>query len=200
MTRRPRLVVMAGGTASGKTTLAQALAERMDLLLLNHDRYYRDIPDPASADFDHPDSLETDLLVQHVDELLAGRPAQLPVYEFRHHRRAAQTERAEPRPIILVEGILTLHHPGLADRADLSVFVHAEPDVRLARRVLRDIAARGRSPESVIDRYLGMVRPAHQEFIEPSRQRASLVLDGGGSFDAALAELQAAVASLKTGT
>ncbi len=196
---RPRLIVMAGGTASGKSTLARALAESLGdrLLLLEHDRYYIDHPDPDTADFDHPDSLETGLLVENLDALLAGRPARLPVYEFARHRRAPAPEVVAPRPIVLVEGILTLHHGPLADRADLRVFVDAPADVRLARRFVRDLARRGRTPESVRDRYLAMVRPAHERFVEPSRDRADLVLAGDGPFDVALTRLQAAIEALR---
>lgn len=195
---RPRLVVMAGGTASGKSTLARALSERMGerLLLLQHDRYYRTLDDPDTADFDHPDSLETDLLVHNVRELLAGRPTQLPVYEFRSHRRADHTQTARPAPLLLVEGILTLHHPGLVQAADLRVFVDAPADIRLARRVRRDLAKRGRTPESVLDRYLQMVRPAHERFVEPSRRHADVVLLGHGDFDTSLRALEAAVRPL----
>lgn len=196
---RARLVVMAGGTASGKSTLARALSESLgdQLLLLQHDRYYINHPDPATADFDHPDSLETSLLVRNLDALLSGRPARLPVYEFAHHRRAAAPEVVSPRPIVLVEGILTLHHAPLAERADLRVYVDAPADVRLARRFVRDLARRGRTPESVRDRYLSMVRPAHDRFVEPSRTCADLVLAGDGTFDVELARLQAAIQALQ---
>lgn len=194
----PRLVVMAGGSASGKSTLARLLQERMPdrLLLLQHDRYYRTLANPETADFDHPDALDTDLLVQNLDELMAGRPTALPVYDFPQHRRKEETETVAPRPILLVEGILTLAHGPLAQRADLRVFVHADADVRLARRLRRDLARRGRTLDSVLQRYLTQVRPGHLDFVEPSRGSAHLVLDGEGPVEDALASLEAAVRGL----
>lgn len=195
---KPRVLVMAGGTASGKTTLARRLVEALGdrVLLLNHDRYYLDQPDPSVADFDHPSALETRLLVENLDALLAGRPADLPIYDFPTHRRQPEVERVAPRPLILVEGILVLSDPELRRRADLTVYVEAAADVRLARRVRRDAAKRGRTVTMILDRYLAMVRPAHLQFIEPCREGADLVLDGEGPLDQAAASLEAAARRL----
>lgn len=195
---RPKVLVMAGGTASGKTTLARRLVAALgdQVLLLTHDRYYLDQPDPSVADFDHPDALETSLLVENLDDLLAGRSADLPVYDFPTHRRQPEVERVAPRPLVLVEGILVLSDPELKRRADLTVFVEAAADVRLARRVRRDAAKRGRTVPMILDRYLSMVRPAHLEFIEPCRKHADLVLDGEGSIEAAAAALEDAARRL----
>lgn len=194
----PKLLLMAGGTASGKSTLAKRLQARLgtQLLLLNHDRYYLDQPDPSVADFDHPSSLETSLLVKNLDDLLAGRPASLPVYDFPTHRRQPQVDVVQPRPLVLVEGILVLSEPALRQRADLTVFVHAPADVRLARRVRRDAAKRGRTVSMILDRYLTMVRPAHLAWIEPCRALADLEIDGEGDLDAATATLEAAARQL----
>ncbi|MEC7949231.1 MAG: uridine kinase [Myxococcota bacterium] len=188
--KRPFLVVMAGGSASGKTTVAEGIAAQGDVLLISHDRYYRDAPDPASHNFDHPDALETTMLVEQVRELCAGRAVELPIYGFEGHRRAPHTERVEPRRIILVEGILTLQHAALAALADLRVYVSAAADIRLARRVLRDVAQRGRQLEGVVQRYLEHVRPMHDRFVAPARQTADLVLDGHTAPGALIAQLR----------
>ncbi len=190
---RPFVVVMAGGTASGKTTIANGLAQDPDVLLISHDRYYRDAADPASTNFDHPDSLETELLVEHVNALCRGVAVDLPRYGFAGHRRAPHTDRVDPHPILLVEGILTLCDAALADVADLRVFVQASSDVRLARRVLRDVEDRGRNLDQVVHRYLDMVRPMHDRFVAPSIRRADLVLNGESDPEALVAELRRAV-------
>ncbi len=191
----PFVVVVGGGTASGKTTLARAVAARTGALLVAQDRYYYGADDPAHFDFDHPDALETDLLVRHLRELCAGRPVDLPVYDFARHARAAVADRVDPAPLIVVEGILTLAHAGLVALADLRVFVDAPPDVRLARRLRRDTAERGRTVEGVLDQYLGSVRPGHLRFVEPSRTRADLVLDGERPVPELVDALLAAVAA-----
>lgn len=192
---RPFVVVMAGGTASGKTTIASGLARDPDVLLISHDRYYRDAPEPASHNFDHPDALETELLVEHVAALARGRAVELPIYGFAGHRRAPHTDRVEPRPVLLVEGILTLWDDALAELADLRVFVRASPDVRLARRVLRDVEQRGRNLDQVVHRYLDMVKPMHERFVAPTAQRADLVLNGEGDPALLIAELRRVVDS-----
>lgn len=190
---RPFVVVMAGGSASGKTTVATGLADQSDVLLISHDRYYLDAPDPASHNFDHPAALETSLLVAQVERLVAGRAVELPIYGFEGHRRAPHTDRVEPRPVVLVEGILTLEHAPLAALADLRVFVDAPADVRLSRRVLRDVAVRGRHLDGVVQRYLDHVRPMHDRYIEPSRARADLILDGERPPAELIAELLQAI-------
>jgi uridine kinase len=187
---RPLVVVIAGGTASGKTTIATGLAASSDVLLISHDRYYRDAAEPASHNFDHPDALETSLLVQHVQALQAGEAVELPVYGFSGHRRAPHTDRVEPRPILLIEGILTLEHTDLAALADLRVYVRAPADVRLARRVNRDVEERGRELKQVLQRYLEMVRPMHDRFVAPTQERADLVMNGEGEPAALVADLR----------
>ena len=174
------ILLIAGGTASGKSTLARALAERTGALLIEHDRYYKSVSveDAPSHNFDEPAALETELLIEHLDALSRGEHVLLPIYDFAHHRRSEQTTRVGPRPVILVEGILALAEPALRDRATVRVFVSAEADVRLARRVRRDVLERGRDIEEVLLRYFATVRPMHAQWIEPTRAFADLVLDG----------------------
>ncbi len=175
---RPFIVVVAGGTASGKTTIAHHAATLLGATVIGHDRYYRDVDDPQNHDFDHPDSLETSLLVHHIDALHQGRAVELPVYDFATHSRRNIAETVHPRPVMVVEGILTLADPGVAQRADLAVFVHADDDVRLARRIRRDVAERGRTWDDVIRQWLSTVRPAHLRHVAPCRDNVALVLDG----------------------
>jgi len=178
-----RILAIAGGTASGKSTLSDAVVSALGAMAtrVHHDRYYRAPPpeaDPASWNFDHPDALETALMVDHVRALRDGHAADVPRYDFTTHARQATMERLDPRPVVVVEGILVLAEPAVRDLADLSVFVDAPADIRLARRLRRDVAERGREPLQVLDRYLSMVRPMHEAWVAPSRAHADLVLDG----------------------
>lgn len=179
--KRPFIVGIAGGTASGKTTLAMLAARRLDAGLLTHDRYYKNAN--AKTNFDHPDALETERLVADLDTLRSGHPADAPLYDFATHTRREDSGRVEARPIILVEGILVLTTLELRARFDLPVYVQAAADVRLIRRVRRDIAERGRDLESVLQQYLTTVRPMHELFVEPSAVHAELVLDGEGAIE-----------------
>ncbi|MDP2308326.1 MAG: uridine kinase [Pseudomonadota bacterium] len=189
--RRPFVVGIAGGTASGKTSLAELLVARTGASLVTHDRYYRDAD--ASTNFDHPDSLDTARLVEDLDRLRAGQPADLPVYYFPTHKRLPATERLTPGPLLVVEGILVLAEPALRARFDLCVFVHAAADVRLVRRVRRDILERGRDLESVLGQYLATVRPMHEAYVEPSAAHATLRLDGERALEGELSRLLAAL-------
>ncbi len=173
---RPFIVGIAGGTASGKTTLARLASLRTGAALLTHDRYYRDAhPD---TNFDHPDALDTAGLVADLDRLRAGLAVDLPIYDFATHKRLPTTDRLTPGPLLLVEGILVLAEPTLRARFDLCVYVEAAADLRLIRRVRRDITERGRDVESVLAQYLATVRPMHEAFVQPSAAHAALVLDG----------------------
>lgn len=191
---RPLVIGVAGGTASGKTTIVAQACERLGALRVTHDRYYRN--GDASTNFDHPDALETSLLVGHLDALRAGMAVDLPDYDFATHRRRSQLERVEPTRIIVVEGILVLADAELRARFDLAVFVDAPADIRLIRRLLRDTRERGRTPEDVVRQYLETVRPMHERFVQPSLRHASLVLDGTLASDDEVARLVAAAQAL----
>ena len=188
MTPAPFVIGVAGGTGSGKTTVANAILRRVGedgMSVLFHDAYYRDWADlPKDVldrkNFDHPDSLETELLVRHVRALREGMVVEAPIYDFRTHRRTAETRRVLPKRIVLVEGILLFAEPELRKLFDVKVFVDTDADVRLIRRIRRDIAERGRTLESVVEQYYATVRPMHLEFVEPSKRWADLIVPEGG--------------------
>ena len=190
----PFVIGVAGGTGSGKTTVVNAIARKVGeerLAILPHDAYYRDYVDlPKDVldgkNFDHPDSLETDLLIRHVKALKAGAAVEAPIYDFKAHRRAAETRRIEPKRVIVVDGILIFAEPVLRPLFDVKIFVDTDADVRLIRRIRRDIAERGRTVESVVAQYEMTVRPMHLEFVEPSKRWADLIIPEGGENTVAL--------------
>ena len=198
------VIGIAGGSGSGKTTVQRRVMERFGtrrIALLDHDAYYHDLahlaPEQrARFNFDHPDALETDLLVDHLDRLLAGEAVEKPTYSFETHRRLDQTETVAPRPVILVDGILVLAEPALRVRMDVKLFVDAAADVRLMRRIERDLHERGRSIESVMDQYRRTVRPMHLEFVEPSKRHADVIIPRGGRNQVAIDMVLARVQSL----
>jgi uridine kinase len=180
---------MAGGTASGKTTLARRVAQQMgaaQCLPIAHDRYYFDVPDPSVHNYDHLDALDSGLLASHLAKLKAGESASLPVYDFASHIRLREVETVHPAPVVLVEGILVLAEPALNALFDLRVFVEAEESVRLERRVARDMASRGRSRAQVLHQYQSTVAPMHARFVGPSARHAELVVSGEGDLEEAL--------------
>jgi uridine kinase len=184
----PVVIGIAGGTGSGKTTVANVILERVgadSIAFLPHDAYYKDLKHlPKSQrdiiNFDHPDSLETELLVHHLQVLRKGSKIQIPVYDFTTHSRTDQTEKLDPQPIILVEGILIFAEPSLRECFDVKIFVDTPPDIRFIRRLERDIEERGRSVDSVIQQYQTTVRPMHLEFVEPSKRYADVIIPEGG--------------------
>jgi uridine kinase len=187
---------IAGGSGSGKTTVAQNILQRVGpdrITFLQHDAYYKDLSGlpPAQrmeVNFDHPNSLDTELLTKHIKELQSGKAAEIPVYDFSNHSRTNRTFRVEPRRVILVEGILIFAEPALRDLFDVKIFVDTDADIRFIRRMQRDISERGRTVESVIKQYHSTVRPMHMEFVEPSKRYADVIIPEGG-FNAAAMDM-----------
>jgi uridine kinase len=185
---RPVIVGVAGGTGSGKTTVVEQILKGLDsnsVALIQHDSYYRDrshLPEQerAKINYDHPDALETTLLVEHLNRLLAGEPVDIPIYDFATHIRRPECRGVEPRKVIVVEGILILADPALRKLFDIKVFVDTDADIRFIRRMERDIAERARTRESVVGQYMESVRPMHQEFVEPSKRYADVIVPEGG--------------------
>jgi uridine kinase len=191
-----RAVVLgvAGGSGSGKTTVAERILEAVGpdrLAFLSQDSYYRDV-DWESSDqqmdhnFDHPNAIDTPLLIEQIAELRRGEAVEIPIYDFVIHRRRTETRSVPPRRVVLVEGILLLVEPELRDLLDFKIFVDTDADVRLARRLQRDIAERGRTMESVLHQYMATVRPMHLEFVEPSKRWADIIVPEGGENRVAL--------------
>ena len=201
-TYQSMVVGIAGGTGSGKTTLADLIVKSMGpekIAYIAHDAYYRDqkhltFEARAKVNYDHPDSLETDLMVRHLQALLDGQPIERPVYDFSIHSRVEETVRIEPKPVILVEGILIFTEKALRDVFDMKIFVDTDADIRFIRRLTRDIEERGRTVQSVIDQYLNTVRPMHLEFVETTKRYADIIVPEGGlnvvALDMVIARLQ----------
>lgn len=199
----PLVIGIAGGTGSGKTTVANVIVERVGkdkIAYLPHDAYYKDLSNlppvqRASINFDHPHSLDTSLLIDHIQTLKNWQPVKLPVYDFKTHSRTDQFIIIEPQPVIMVEGILIFAEPFLRLLFDVKLFVDTDPDIRFIRRLERDITERGRTTESVINQYLNTVRPMHLEFVEPSKRYADVIIPEGGmnlvAMDMVVARLEA---------
>jgi uridine kinase len=183
----PLVIGIAGGTGSGKTTVTKAILDRLDksrVVVLQHDSYYRDLSTyggipPEAINFDHPDSLETPLMIRHIRELKAGRSIDEPIYNFTTHRRLDSTRRLEPREIIIIDGILIFIDKELRELMEVKIFVDTDADERLIRRIRRDILERGRSMESVMQQYMSTVKPMHLEFVEPSKHWADVIIPRG---------------------
>jgi uridine kinase len=186
--RSPIVIGVAGGSGSGKTTVVRKIVESIGLeqvTVLDHDRYYRDrndlrLEERAALNYDHPDALETDLMVQHVRELKAGHRVSVPQYDFTRYARLAQTETFQTKRALIVEGILVFTDAALRELMDIKVFVDTDSDTRFIRRLRRDVAERGRTMESVIDQYQSTVKPMHLEFVEPSKRYADVIVPLGG--------------------
>jgi uridine kinase len=205
LNRTPPLVIgIAGGTGSGKSTVAKVIIDRVGanhIALLPHDAYYKDLAklEPAQRvliNFDHPDSLDTNLLIAHIKKLKNLQPIELPIYDFKTHTRTTNFSHLEPQPVILVEGILILAEKGLRELFDVKIFVDTDPDIRFIRRLERDIAERGRTSASVIQQYLSTVRPMHLEFVEPSKRYADVIIPEGGLNAVAMDMVVARIESL----
>jgi uridine kinase len=205
---KPFVIGIAGGTGSGKTTVARRIYESLHLdsaVFLDQDSYYRDLghlgrEERKKLNFDHPDALDNALLLDHLERLIAGEPIDKPIYDFSVNTRAPGTVRVEPRDVILVEGILLFVEPRLRELFDLKIFVDADPDVRFIRRLKRDLELRGRNFESVIEQYLSTVRPMHFEFVEPSKRYADVILPRGGNNTAGIHTIAARVRERLSGS
>ncbi len=190
----PLVIGIAGGTGSGKSTIARAIAQGLppaSVTVLDHDAYYRDRPDlsfeeRAQLNYDHPEALETELLVRHVATLKAGQPADVPAYDFKTHRRLPNSRRVLPTPVVIVEGILVLADAALREQLDIRLFVDTDADIRVFRRIRRDLEQRGRTFQSVRDQYYRTVRPMHLQFVEPSKRWADVIIPEGGDNPVAL--------------
>jgi uridine kinase len=203
---KPIIIGVAGGTGSGKTTVSQAILDRVGrdkIAYIQHDSYYKDrsyLPpeERPKINFDHPDALETEFLVQQLRELREGHLVEVPVYDFTTHTRTPQTQQVEPRRVILVEGILIFADDALRDMMDIKIYVDTDADIRFIRRLERDITERGRTMRSVVDQYLSTVRPMHLEFVEPSKRYADVIIPEGGfnpvALDMVVARIEAMMA------
>lgn len=201
---QPLTIGIAGGSGSGKTTVAQEILSRVGpdrIAFLQHDAYYKDLSglpptQRAELNFDHPNSLETDLLIEHILALRDGKPVEVPIYDFSTHSRTNKTFTVAPRRVILVEGILIFVDAALRDLFDIKIFVDTDADIRFIRRLERDLSERGRTTENVIRQYQATVRPMHLEFVEPSKRYADVIIPEGGFNTAALDMVAARILTL----
>ncbi len=202
----PIVIGIAGGTGSGKTTVANVILNRVGtehIAFIPHDAYYKNLNELSRAqrdviNFDHPDSLESDLLVEHVQALQRREPVEIPIYDFTTHSRTEETTHVDPQAVILVEGILVFAESKLRDLFDVKIFVDTPPDIRFIRRLKRDIDERDRSAESVILQYQTTVRPMHLEFVEPSKRHADVIIPEGGLNTVAMDMVVARIEALLT--
>jgi len=198
------VIGVAGGSGSGKTTVVRRIVESLgtdQVTVLEHDRYYRDrsdlrLEERAAMNYDHPDSLETDLMVRHLQALRSGSAVEVPVYDFARYARVAATDLAQPRRAIIVEGILIFTDAPLRSLLDVKVFVDADDDIRFIRRLRRDVAERGRTMDSVVEQYLNTVKPMHLDFVEPSKRYADIIVPQGGHNTVAIDMLLTLIRSL----
>ena len=189
MPREPFIIGVAGGTGSGKTTVSRRIQEAVNIdhiAYIQHDDYYKDqshlsMEDRVKTNYDHPDSLETTLLVQHLHTLKSGEPVDIPVYDFSRHTRSTETRRIHPAPVILVEGILIFVERELRELMDVRIFVDTDADIRFIRRLRRDMVERNRALDSIVSQYLATVRPMHLDFVEPSKRYAHVIVPQGGN-------------------
>lgn len=197
------IIGIAGGTGSGKTTLADKLVNsfgREEVSILRHDAYYKrhdnmTFEERCKLNYDHPDAFDNDLLVEHILDLKEGKSIEMPVYDYTIHNRSDETITVEPAPVVILEGILIFAEPTLCDLMDIKVFVDTDADVRILRRIIRDVNERGRSLDNIIRQYLTTVKPMHEQFVEPSKRRADVIIPDGGQNRVALEMLIQRVSS-----
>lgn len=203
MSKPKAVIAIAGGTGSGKTTFAKKIVDQLPnhVSLLTHDAYYRDnrhltYENRCQLNYDHPDAFDTDLFIEHVGSLKEGHPVERPVYNFSTHLRESYTVRVDPLEIVLVEGILVLENAALRDLFDLKIFVDTDADVRILRRITRDINERGRTLSSVIGQYLDTVKPMHEAFVEPTKRYADVIIPEGAYNEAGFSVIMARIRHL----
>lgn len=192
--RKPIIIGVTGGTGSGKTTVTRKIIEEfgdVSLAYIPQDAYYKDqshltMDERVLTNYDHPFAFDNDLLSEHIRQLLDGQAVQMPVYDFTQHNRAKETIRVEPKEVIIIEGILIFSDKELRDLMDIKVFVDTDDDIRIIRRIKRDMAERGRSLDSIIDMYTSIVKPMHEQFIEPTKKFADIIIPEGGSNNVAI--------------
>jgi uridine kinase len=185
------IIGICGGTGSGKTTIARKIIEAVGgdkVAVIAQDSYYRNLADMPlderhRVNFDHPDSIDSELLANHLQKLKLGKPIEMPIYDFKTHTRSNRTEKIEPKPVIIVEGILIFAEPKILNLLDVKIYVDTPDDIRFIRRLQRDIKERGRTVDSVIEQYFSTVRPMHFEFVEPSKRHADIIIPESGNTD-----------------
>lgn len=202
---KPLIIGIAGGTASGKTSISRHIQEMYDdvtsVRIIRQDDYYKDqsektMEERIRTNYDHPSSIDTDLLVEHVNDLILGKTIEKPVYDFVNHTRSSLTETCRPSDVLILEGLFVLQDERVRDLLDIKVFVDTEADIRFIRRLLRDVQERGRSMESVVSQYTGTVRPMHESFVEPSKKYADIIIPEGGSNTVAIDLLITKISSI----
>lgn len=202
--RKPIIIGVTGGSGSGKTSVSRSILAnfpKAKIAMIEHDSYYKDqsflsFEERIKTNYDHPLAFDTDLMIEQLEELLAGRPVNIPVYDYTQHTRSDQVFRQEPQEVFIVEGILVLEDKRLRDLMDIKIFVDTDDDVRIIRRIKRDLMERGRTLDSVIEQYLGVVKPMYHQFIEPSKRYADIVIPEGASNAVAIDLINTKVAAI----
>ena len=204
MRKKPIIIGVTGGSGSGKTSVSRAILANFPnakIAMIEHDSYYKDqshltFEERVTTNYDHPLAFETDLLINHLKELIADRPVDIPIYDYTQHTRSEKSYRQEPQDVFIVEGILVLEDKRLRDLMDIKIFVDTDDDVRIIRRIKRDMEERGRSLDSVIEQYLGVVKPMYHQFIEPTKRYADIVIPEGVSNTVAIDLLTTKIAKI----
>ena len=194
MPKKPIIIGVTGGSGGGKTSVSRAILSNFPdekIAMIEHDSYYKDqshltFEERVSTNYDHPFAFDTDLMIEHINELIAGRPVDIPIYDYTQHTRSEKTYRQEPQDVFIVEGILVLEDKRLRDLMDIKIFVDTDDDIRIIRRIQRDLEERGRSLQSVIDQYLSTVKPMYHQFIEPTKRYADIIVPEGGENQVAI--------------
>ncbi len=204
MRKKPIVIGVTGGSGGGKTSVSKAILSNFPdekIAMIEHDSYYNDqshltLEERISTNYDHPLAFDTDLMIEHLDELIEGRPVDIPIYDYAKHNRSEKTYRQEPQDVFIVEGILVLEDKRLRDLMDIKLFVDTDDDIRIIRRIKRDIQERGRSLDSIIEQYTRVVKPMYHQFIEPSKRYADIVIPEGVSNIVAIDLINTKVASI----